>query len=110
MEDGATVSIFYEGRLAKVNFEEEEKVTLDIEFEELTEGQEVSEKQRISSKWSRLEAIVGNEKRIRKIAEDLVNHFEQREAVAEGKAMVVCMSRRICVDLYDAIIRLHRIG
>jgi len=107
VEDGATVSIFYEGRLAKVNFEEEEKVTLDIEFEELTEGQEVSEKQRISSKWSRLEAIVGNEKRIRKIAEDLVNHFEQREAVAEGKAMVVCMSRRICVDLYDAIIRLR---
>jgi type I restriction enzyme R subunit len=59
VEDGATVSIFYEGRLAKVNFEEEEKVTIDEEFEELTEGQEVSEKQRISSKWSRLEAIVG---------------------------------------------------
>jgi type I restriction enzyme R subunit len=107
VEDGATVSIFYEGRLAKVNFEEEEKVVIDEEFEELTEGQEVSEKQRISSKWSRLEAIVGNEKRIKKIAEDLVNHFELRESVAEGKAMVVCMSRRICVELYDAIIRLR---
>lgn len=107
VEDGATVSIFYEGRLAKVNFEEEEKVTIDEEFEELTEGQEVSEKQRISSKWSRLEAIVGNEKRIKKIAEDLVNHFELRESVADGKAMVVCMSRRICVELYDAIIKLR---
>lgn len=107
VQDGATVSIYYEGRLAKVNFEEDEKVTIDEEFEELTEGQEISEKQRISSKWSRLEAIVGNEKRIRKIAEDLVNHFELRESVAEGKAMVVCMSRRICVELYDAIIKLR---
>jgi type I restriction enzyme R subunit len=107
VQDGATVSIYYEGRLAKVNFEENEKVYIDKEFEELTEGQEVSEKQKISSKWSRLEAIVGNEKRIKKIAEDLVNHFEQRETVAEGKAMVVCMSRRICVDLYNAIISLR---
>jgi len=107
VRDGATVSIYYEGRLAKVNFEENEKVIIDQEFEELTESQELSEKQKISSKWSRLEAIVGNEKRIKKIAEDLVQHFEQREEVAEGKAMVVCMSRRICVELYDAIIKLR---
>ena len=107
VQDGATVSIYYEGRLVKVNFEEEEKVTIDEEFEELTEGQELTERQRLSSKWSRLEAIVGNEKRISKIAEDLVNHFELRESVAEGKAMVVCMSRRICVELYDAIIKLR---
>jgi len=107
VQDGATVSIYYEGRLAKVSFEEDEKVSIDEEFEELTEGQELTEKQRISSKWSRLEAIVGNEKRIRKIAEDLVTHFELRESVAEGKAMVVCMSRRICVELYDAIIELR---
>ncbi len=106
VNDKATVPIFYESRLAKVRFNEDEKVHLDEQFEELTEGEELSNRQQMRAKWTRLEAIVGNPNRIEKIAQDLVNHFEQRNAVLEGKAMIVCMSRRICVDLYDAIIRL----
>lgn len=107
VEDKATVPIFYESRLAKVNFNEDEKVHLDEAFEELTEGEELSERQKMRQKWTRLEAIVGNPNRLQKIAEDLVHHFEQRYAVLEGKAMIVCMSRRICVELYDAIIKLR---
>ena len=105
--DKATVPIFYESRLAKVHFEEDEKVTIDEQFEELTEGEELSNRQQMRAKWTRLEAIVGNPNRIRKIAEDLVYHFEQRNAVLDGKAMIVCMSRRICVELYDAIIKIR---
>lgn len=104
VEDKATVPIFYESRLAKVHFDEDEKITIDAQFEELTEGEELSSRQHMRAKWSRLEAIVGNPNRIKKIAEDLVYHFEQRSAVLDGKAMIVCMSRRICVELYDAIV------
>ena len=107
VNDKATVPIFYESRLAKVHFEEDEKVHLDEQFEELTEGEELSNRQQMRAKWTRLEAIVGNPNRIAKIAEDLVYHFEQRNAVLDGKAMIVCMSRRICVDLYDAIIQIR---
>lgn len=107
VNDKATVPIFYESRLAKVHFAEEEKVSLDEQFEELTEGEELSNRQQMRAKWTRLEAIVGNPNRIAKIAEDLVYHFEQRNAVLDGKAMIVCMSRRICVDLYDAIIKIR---
>jgi type I restriction enzyme R subunit len=107
VNDKATVPIFYESRLAKVHFEEDEKVTIDEQFEELTESDEVSNRQQLRAKWTRLEAIVGNPNRIRKIAEDLVYHFEQRNAVLDGKAMIVCMSRRICVELYDAIIKIR---
>jgi len=107
VSDKATVPIFYESRLAKVHFEEDEKVTIDEQFEELTEGEELSNRQQMRAKWTRLEAIVGNPNRIRKIAEDLVYHFEQRNAVLDGKAMIVCMSRRICVELYDAIIKIR---
>ena len=107
VEDKATVPIFYESRLAKVHFEENEKVRLDEQFEELTEGEELSNRQQMRQKWTRLEAIVGNPNRLRKIAEDLVYHFEQRNAVLDGKAMIVCMSRRICVDLYEAIIKIR---
>lgn len=107
VEDKATVPIFYESRLAKVHFEEDEKVTIDEQFEELTEGEELSNRQQMRAKWTRLEAIVGNPNRLQKIAEDLVYHFEQRNAVLEGKAMIVCMSRRICVELYDAIIKIR---
>jgi len=103
--DKATVPIYYESRLAKINFAEEEKEHLDEQSEEITEGQELTERQKIKTKWARLEAIVGNEHRLAKIAEDLVNHFEERERVLVGKAMFVCMSRRICVDLYNAIIK-----
>ncbi len=107
VEDKATVPIFYESRLAKVHFADEEKVTIDEQFEELTEGEELSSRQQMRAKWTRLEAIVGNPNRLQKIAEDLIYHFEQRNAVLEGKAMIVCMSRRICVELYDAIIRIR---
>jgi type I restriction enzyme R subunit len=107
VNDKATVPIFYESRLAKVHFADEEKVHLDEQFEELTEGEELSNRQQMRAKWTRLEAIVGNSNRIAKIAADLVYHFEQRNAVLEGKAMIVCMSRRICVDLYDAIIKIR---
>ena len=107
VNDKATVPIFYESRLAKVHFAEEEKASLDEQFEELTEGEELSNRQQMRAKWTRLEAIVGNPNRIAKIAEDLVYHFEQRNAVLDGKAMIVCMSRRICVDLYDAIIKIR---
>mgnify|MGYP001016206909 CR=1 FL=1 len=107
VNDHATVPIFYESRLAKVNFNEAEKVNLDEQFEELTEGEELSNRQQMRAKWTRLEAIVGNPNRIQKIAEDLIYHFEQRIAVLDGKAMIVCMSRRICVDLYNAIIKIR---
>lgn len=107
VNDKATVPIFYESRLAKVHFEEDEKVTIDEQFEELTEGEELSNRQHMKAKWTRLEAIVGNPNRLQKIAEDLVYHFEQRNAVLDGKAMIVCMSRRICVELYDAIIKIR---
>ena len=107
VNDRATVPIFYESRLAKVHFEEDEKVKLDEQFEELTESEELNNRQQLRAKWTRLEAIVGNPNRIRKIAEDLVYHFEQRNAVLDGKAMIVCMSRRICVELYEAIIKIR---
>jgi type I restriction enzyme, R subunit len=107
VNDKATVPIFYESRLAKVHFSEEEKISLDEQFEELTEGEELSNRQQIRAKWTRLESIVGNPNRIVKIAEDLVYHFEQRSGVLDGKAMIVCMSRRICVELYDAIIKIR---
>jgi type I restriction enzyme R subunit len=107
VNDKATVPIFYESRLAKVHFAKDEKVKLDEQFEELTEGEELSNRQQMRQKWTRLEAIVGNPNRLQKIAEDLVYHFEQRNAVLDGKAMIVCMSRRICVDLYEAIIKIR---
>jgi type I restriction enzyme, R subunit len=105
--DKATVPIYYESRLAKINFAEDEKVRLDERFEEVTESQELTERQKFKAKWARLEEIVGNEHRLAKIAEDLVTHFEQRRSVLEGKAIVVCMSRRICVALYGEIVKLR---
>ncbi len=107
VEDGATVPIFYEGRLAKIDLREEEKPTIDPEFEEITEGEEESYKQKLRTRWAALEAMVGTEKRIALVAEDLVNHFEDRLLALDGKAMIVCMSRRICVDMYNAIVKLR---
>jgi len=104
--DGATVRIFYEGRLAKLELKENERPHIDPEFEEVTESEEESVREKLKSKWARLEAMVGTEKRINLVARDIVNHFEQRLEVMDGKGMIVCMSRRICVDLYDAIIKL----
>lgn len=107
VQDGATVRIYYEGRLAKIALKEEEKPKIDRDFEVVTEGEEIALKERLKSKWARLEAMVGSEKRIDLIAKDLVEHFERRTEAMDGKAMVVCMSRRICMDLHDAIVKLR---
>ena len=107
VEDKATVPIYYESRIAKLGLNESELPHLDAEFEEITEGEEVERKERLKTKWAALEALVGDEKRVRLIAKDLVDHFERRLEAMEGKAMVVCMSRRICVDLYNAIVKLR---
>ena len=107
VDDKATVPIYYESRLAQLALDEDERLHLDEDFEEATEGEEVTQKEKLKSKWAALEALVGTEERIRIIAKDLVEHFEERLTAMEGKAMVVCMSRRICVALYDAIVRLR---
>ena len=100
VKDEATVPIYYESRLAKLSLDENERPRIDPEFEEVTEGEEVERKEKIKTKWAQLEALVGTEKRLKLVAQDIVQHFEQRLEVLEGKAMIVCMSRRICVDLY----------
>lgn len=107
VDDGATVPIYYESRLAKLNLPEALKPQIDEEFEEVTEGEELERKERLKAKWAQLEAVVGAPQRLEQIAQDIVNHFEQRLAVLAGKGMIVCMSRRICVALYDAIVRLR---
>lgn len=107
VEDGATVRIYYESRLAKLNLDEEKIPELDKEFEALTEGQEEVVSQKTKTKWTQLEAIVGHPKRIKAIAADFVEHFENRQEAFEGKAMLVAMSRRIAVELYDAVIKLR---
>ncbi|MHA1827345.1 MAG: type I restriction endonuclease subunit R, partial [Candidatus Heimdallarchaeaceae archaeon] len=106
VEDKRTVPIYYESRLVKLDIDPEEKKKIDEEFEEVTEDEETHKKRRLKGKWAKLEAVVGAEKRIKTIAKDIVNHFQQREQVMEGKAMIVCMSRRICVELYNEIIKL----
>jgi len=107
VEDGATVPIYYESRLAKLDLSDSEKPKIDEDFEDVTEGEEVTRKERLKSKWAQLEAIVGSDKRLELVAKDVVDHFEKRLEVMDGKAMVVCMSRRICVDLYDEIVKLR---
>ncbi|HEY0348288.1 MAG TPA: type I restriction endonuclease subunit R [Pyrinomonadaceae bacterium] len=107
VEDKATVPIYYEGRLAKLGLDEKEKPRIDPDFEEATEGEEVEHKEKLKTKWAALEAVVGADKRLRLIADDLVRHWEARLDVMDGKAMIVCMSRRICFELYEAIRRLR---
>ena len=104
VEDEATVKIYYENRIIKLEADEEELKAIDDEFDELTEGQEDIEKEKNKGKWSRLEAIVGSPNRIKKLAEDIVNHYEEKSKAIDGKAMVVCMSRKICVELYSQIV------
>lgn len=107
VEDGATVPIYYESRLVKLDLKEEEKPHIDPQFEFITEGQEIESQEKLKTKWARMEAIVGSETRVKKVAQDIVKHFETRYAEQEGKGMVVCMSRRICVELYKEIIKLR---
>ncbi|MFN9049543.1 MAG: type I restriction endonuclease subunit R [Planctomyces sp.] len=105
--DGATVPIYYESRIAKLGLNIATLPRLDQEFDEITEGEEQTSREKLKSKWAALEALVGDPKRIRLIAADLVEHFEKRLESMDGKAIVVCMSRRICVDLHDAILALR---
>jgi len=105
--DGATVPIYYESRIAKLGLLEAELPRIDEEFEEITEGEEEETRQRLKTRWAALEALVGDPKRLEIIARDLVAHFERRQEILPGKAMVVCMSRRICIDLLDAILKLR---
>ena len=107
VEDRATVPIYYESRLAKLSLDEREKPTIDPGFEEATEGEEVDRKEKLKTKWAQLEAVVGAEKRLSFVARDIVGHFEQRIETMDGKAMVVCMSRRICIGLYQELVRLR---
>jgi len=103
--DGATVKVYYEPRLVRVELPEEIRQGLDLEFEEATERAEVEERERLKSRWARVEAIVGAERRISQVAADIVDHWEKRRAAELGKGLIVCMSRRICVSLYDEIIK-----
>ncbi|MDI6879233.1 MAG: type I restriction endonuclease subunit R [Desulfitobacteriaceae bacterium] len=110
VEDGTTVKIFYESRIAKLELPEEMKPKIDSEYDEITEYQEYSQKEKLKSKWARLEAIVGASERVKLIAKDIVEHFEKRQHAQEtegGKGMIVAMSRRIAIDLYQEIVTLR---
>ncbi|HWQ70585.1 MAG TPA: type I restriction endonuclease subunit R [Patescibacteria group bacterium] len=107
VQDGATVPIYYESRLAKLALDEAERPKIDPEFEEATEGEEVERKEKLKTKWAQLEAVVGAEKRLGLVAKDIVQHFEKRLEAMDGKAMIVCMSRRICVELHREIVKLR---
>ena len=105
--DGATVPIYYESRLAKLELDEDEKALIDPNFEEATEGEEIERKEELKTRWAQLEAIVGAEKRLKLVSRDIVDHSDERDQALEGKAMLVCMSRRICVDLYRELVKLR---
>ena len=104
--DGATVPIYYESRLAKVHLDEEEKKRLDAEVEEITENEESTATEKAKAKWTQIEAIIGHKDRIKNVANDIVKHFEEREEAQEGKGMIVAMSRRIAVELYGEIVKI----
>ncbi|NLD64955.1 MAG: type I restriction endonuclease subunit R [Crenarchaeota archaeon] len=107
VEDGTTVTILYESRLAKLELKPEERPRIDPEFEMVTEGEEIEGKEYLKSKWSRLEKVVGSPDRIKRIAKDILEHWESRESVLNGKAMIVCMSRRICIELHNELVKLR---
>ncbi len=105
--DEATVPIYYESRLAKLALDESARPRIDPDFEEATEGEEVARREKLKTKWAQLEAVAGAAPRLRLIARDIVAHFDRRLEVLDGKAMIVCMSRRICIDLYGELTRLR---
>ncbi len=107
IEDNATVPIYYEGRLVKLGLDQVAVESIDDEIDEITEGTELTAKEKLKTKWAALEAIVGSEERIELVAEDIVAHFEDRQSAMNGKAMIVAMSRRICMDLHNAIVKLR---
>jgi type I restriction enzyme R subunit len=103
VEDGATVPIYYESRLARIDLAEDEKPGIDAEVEALLEDEEETSREKAKQKWATVEALVGSDNRLRQVARDIVQHLEDRVAALDGKAMLVCMSRRICVALYNII-------
>ena len=105
VEDGATVPIHYEARLARIDLPDDEKPRVDEEFDEVTEAEEEDTREKLKTTWAKLEALVGTEKRLGLIADDILDHWDRRLEILDGKAMVVSMSRRICVDLYNEIIK-----
>ncbi|MCC7195796.1 MAG: type I restriction endonuclease subunit R [Gemmatimonadaceae bacterium] len=107
VQDRATVPIYYESRLAKLALDETERPRIDAGFEEATEGEEVERKEKLKTRWAQLEAVVGAEPRLKLVAGDIVEHFEKRLEAMDGKAMIVCMSRRICIELYREIVKLR---
>ena len=107
VEDRATVPIYYESRLAKLTLDEAERPKIDPDFEDITEGEEIERKEKLKTKWAQLEAVAGAGPRLRLIAQDIVSHFDRRIEALDGKAMIVCMSRRICIDLYRKLTRLR---
>jgi type I restriction enzyme, R subunit len=107
VEDGATVRVYYEARLAKVELPQEARAILDADFDDVTELAETETRERMKTRWARVEAVVGAEKRIAEVAADIVEHWERRRGALTGKALIVCMSRRICIDLYNAIVKLR---
>ena len=107
VEDRATVPIYYESRLAKLTLDEAERPKIDPDFEDVTEGEEIERKEKLKTKWAQLEAVAGAGPRLRLIAQDIVSHFDRRLEAMDGKAMIVCMSRRICIDLYRELTRLR---
>ncbi len=107
VDDGATVPIFYEARLARISLPDDEKPRIDEQFEEVTEDEEEDTRTKLKTTWARLEALVGTKKRLKLVAEDILDHWDRRVEILDGKAMIVCMSRRICVDLYRELTRLR---
>lgn len=107
VEDGATVPIYYESRLARIELPEDQAALLDAEVEELTEDEELGEQEKLKARWAAVERLVGSKERLKLVAADLVEHLESRLQAMDGKAMAVCMSRRICVALYNEIVALR---
>ncbi len=107
VEDGATVPIHYEGKIVRLNLPENLKEAIDIEFDDATTDMDEAEKARLAQRWSRLEALAGARERLDELARLIVEHFERRQTAMHGKGMIVCMSRRICVELYDRLARLR---
>jgi len=107
IKDKTTVPIYYESKLIKIDLPDEQKGILNQAFDDISEDMENDQKEKTKQKWSMIEALVGVDKRIKLVAESIVNHFEKRQETMDGKAMIVCMSRRICVDLYKEIIKLR---
>lgn len=107
VEDGATVPIYYESRLARIELPEDQVPLIDAEVEELTEDEASSDQEKLKARWAAVERLVGSKARLKLVANDLVEHLERRLEALDGKAMAVCMSRRICVALYDEIVALR---